>query len=282
MGKFSGVLIASDYDNTMVFTEPALKEKRAMPSLSAENRRAIEYFMAEGGIFSVATGRALPSFATVRGDLPMNGPSVLFNGAAIYDFAAQRYLHTAFLDPAVLRHVADVLALWPDVAVEIYHDDDAIHALQPNAITEDHTHLTHTPTVTLHSVEEVPLPVSKVLFEAAPERITALCGYINDQPWMQSYERVVASSSVFAELTAKGANKGDMVERLRRMLDIAPEHLYCVGDHANDVGMLRRAAVPFAPENAIAVVKEVPGIQVLPHVCDHAIAALIEVLDRRY
>ena len=55
MGKFSGVLIASDYDNTMVYTEGALKSGGPLPSVSQENREAVEYFMAEGGTFSVAT-----------------------------------------------------------------------------------------------------------------------------------------------------------------------------------------------------------------------------------
>lgn len=61
MGKFSGVLIASDYDNTMVYTEGALKNGGPLPSVSRENREAVEYFMAEGGTFSVATaGRCRP------------------------------------------------------------------------------------------------------------------------------------------------------------------------------------------------------------------------------
>ena len=72
MGKFSGVLIASDYDNTMVYTEGALKSGGPLPSVSRENREAVEYFMAEGGTFSVATGRALPSFSRVREGVPMN------------------------------------------------------------------------------------------------------------------------------------------------------------------------------------------------------------------
>ena len=40
MGKFSGVLIASDYDNTMVYTEGALKSGGPLPSVSRENREA--------------------------------------------------------------------------------------------------------------------------------------------------------------------------------------------------------------------------------------------------
>ena len=160
MGKFSGVLIASDYDNTMVYTEGALKSGGPLPSVSRENREAVEYFMAEGGTFSVATGRALPSFSRVREGVPMNGPTVLFNGAAIYDFAQQRYLYTAFLPESVRGHICRLLEDLPETALEIYHDDDSIHAINPNDITYHHLHLTHSPTVTLASMEEVPSPIS--------------------------------------------------------------------------------------------------------------------------
>ena len=51
MGKFDGVLIASDFDNTMVYTEGALRSGGPVPAISRENRDAIEYFMAQGGTF---------------------------------------------------------------------------------------------------------------------------------------------------------------------------------------------------------------------------------------
>lgn len=86
MRKFNGLLLVSDFDNTLVYTEEALQKCVDMPPVSDENRAAIEYFMANGGIFSVATGRAKPAFETVVDGIPMNGPTVLFNGAAIYDF----------------------------------------------------------------------------------------------------------------------------------------------------------------------------------------------------
>ena len=58
MGKFDGVLIISDYDNTISYTEGALRSGRSLPPVSPENRQAMAYFMAEGGTFCVATGRA--------------------------------------------------------------------------------------------------------------------------------------------------------------------------------------------------------------------------------
>ena len=234
MGKFSGVLIASDYDNTMVYTEGALKSGGPLPSVSRENREAVEYFMAEGGTFSVATGRALPSFSRVREGVPMNGPTVLFNGAAIYDFAQQRYLYTAFLPESVRGHICRLLEDLPETALEIYHDDDSIHAINPNEITYHHLHLTHSPTVALASMEEVPSPISKLLFEEAEPRMTALREYIARQSWSTEYE-VVPSNPYLLELTARGANKGGMVRRLAQMLEIRQENVYCVGDHANDI-----------------------------------------------
>lgn len=51
MRKFNGLLLVSDFDNTLVYTEEALQKCVDMPPVSDENRAAIEYFMANGGIF---------------------------------------------------------------------------------------------------------------------------------------------------------------------------------------------------------------------------------------
>ena len=281
MGKFTGVLLASDFDNTLVYTESALKGLAPIPELLPENRQAIEYFMAEGGTFSIATGRALPSFEVVRPGLPMNGPTILFNGAAIYDFKAKQYLCTAFLPDTVRPHIMQVLDAWPEAAVELYHDDNAIFALHANELTLAHLHLTHEATKMLETIDQAPSPISKALFEIVPEKMAALHRYVTDMPWASRYE-IVPSSSFLLELTAKGASKGDMVQRLAQLLHIAPQNVYCVGDHANDLGMLAVSAIPFAPANAIESVRQVPGIHILPDARNGTIAALIRQLDERY
>ena len=281
MGKFTGVLLASDFDNTLVYTESALKGLAPIPELLPENRQAIEYFMAEGGTFSIATGRALPSFEIVRPGLPMNGPAILFNGAAIYDFKAEQYLCTAFLPDTVRPHIMQVLDAWPEAAVELYHDDNAIFALHANELTLAHLHLTHEATEMLETIDQAPSPISKALFEIVPEKMAALHRYVTSMPWASRYE-IVPSNSYLLELTAKGASKGDMVQRLAQLLHIAPQNIYCVGDHANDLGMLAVSAIPFAPANAIECVRQVPGIHILPDARNGAIAALIRQLDERY
>ena len=281
MGKFDGVLIASDFDNTMVYTEGSLRTGTPPPPVSQKNRDAVAYFMAEGGIFSVATGRALPSFAKVQPHIPMNGPTILFNGAAIYDFSAGHYLHTAFLPEEVRDHLTQILRNLPDCAVEIYHDDNSIHALNPNELTRSHEHLTHSATETIFAIDEAPSPISKLVFQDEPDRLARVQQYILAQPWSELYECVL-SSSVLMEVTVRGANKGGMVEKLAQLLGIGRQHVYTMGDHANDIPMLQFARLGFAPQNAIDSVKAVPGIRVLSNCWEDATAEMIAVLDELY
>ena len=216
MGKFDGVLIASDYDNTMVYTEGMLRRGGEMPAISRENREAVEYFMAEGGTFSVATGRALPSFDKVRHGVPMNGPTILFNGGAIYDFAQRRYLHTAWLGEEIRGHLRALMDYMPDATFEIYHDNNDIHAINPNELTAAHEHLTHSPTVVLSSIEEIPSPIGKLLFEEHAPRLKKIMDWLLAQPWSDQYE-IVPSSTFLLELTARGADKGGAVRRLAEL-----------------------------------------------------------------
>ena len=281
MGKFTGLLLASDYDNTLTYTEEALRLCRPMPPVSKTNQAAIRYFMAEGGIFSVATGRAKPAFEAVADGVPMNGPTVLFNGAAIYDFSTGKYLCEAFLPETARAHIAQTIRELPFAAVELYHDNNDIHALQPNDVTRRHLHVTHSPTVIVDSMEQVPSPISKALFSTEPAHQAALLDYLRGQGWYGDYE-IVASSESLVVLSARGANKGGMVSRLAALLHIPQANVACVGDHANDISMLTWAGMAFAPANALPEVRALPCVRTLPDCREDAIAALIAVLDEKF
>lgn len=280
MGKFTGVLLASDFDNTLIHTEPSLRSGVPIPALSEKNRIALEYFMAEGGRFAIATGRALAAFIKYADAVPMNTPGIVCNGAALYDFAQETYLDTAMLEGEIRERGQAVLDRFPGVAVEAYHIQNVIHAVHPNEITRNHEHLTKVAITEIPSLMDAPLPLGKLLFEADHETLEQVVAYLDEQGWSEAYE-LIFSMPTLLELTARGAKKGDMVRRLAERLGISMEHVYCVGDEANDLSMLTIAAEGFAPANCNAVVRE-SGATIVAHCAEGAIAEVIAILDQRY
>ncbi|MBQ7713476.1 MAG: HAD-IIB family hydrolase [Oscillospiraceae bacterium] len=282
MGKFDRVLLASDFDNTLVHTKAAIDAGSTdVPPMPARNREALDYFTRGGGHFSVATGRALPAFARYAPTLPLTAPCILANGAGIYDFRTEEYLVTAFLHEDVRAHIAQLLAAFPRLPFEIYHTDRRIHAMHPNRYIAGHEHLTRAKTVTVESFDEVDFPLVKLLFEDDRDRLDALYDYIRAQPWGGEYELIYSSDNLL-EMTARGATKGGMALRLAELLGVGRGDIYCIGDHSNDVSMAEVSALRFCPANAIDEMKALPGMRVVSHCADGALADVIEALDGIY
>ena len=72
MGRFSNVLLASDFDHTLTDMSG---------QIPARNLEAIAAFQAEGGIFTVASGRSIPMFRKKAELVPVNAP--YFDGASL-------------------------------------------------------------------------------------------------------------------------------------------------------------------------------------------------------
>lgn len=270
MGKFDGVLFFSDYDDTLYNSQLRVSE---------ENRRAIRYFIEEGGRFSVATGRALRTFTPQieKERLELNAPVVLSNGAAIYDYRAGRYLARTLLDDGMPRRVAELCRRFPELAFEAYHGEE-IYVHNPNLVTTTHLGRVGTP-YTIAPIGEMPTPWNKVILEQDEPCLKEVRSYI-DRTWGGCCEAIF-SNRYLLEVTAKDSNKGTMVGKVARLLGIAPDHVYCIGDNQNDLPMLALSAIPFAPENCAQQLKDW-GARILKHCDDHAVAQAIEILDGIY
>lgn len=280
MGKFDGVLLASDFDNTLLYTEEALRTGGPVPPLPERNRESLTYFMAQGGRFAVSTGRALAAFLKYAELVPMNAPGVVCNGAALYDFQTGEYLETALLDQRSLERGQVILDRFPAAAVEAYHIGNVIHAVHPNEFTRRHEHLTKVAVTETSSLTEVPLPLGKLLFEAEHGTLEEIVAFLRGQGWAGDYE-LIFSGQTLLEMTVKGANKGGMVRRLAGRLGISMEHVYCAGDEANDISMLTASREGFAPANCIPAVREC-GATVVCDAREGALADVVAILDQRY
>ena len=225
MQKFDHVLLASDFDNTLVYTQSALDNGTDIPPMCPRNREALDYFIQNGGLFAISTGRALPAFMDYAKDVPMSAPCVIANGAAIYDFRANEYLYTAFLGKAIYDHMAEVLARFPTLAFEVYHDDCRIHAMNPNRYIRNHEHLTRSPVQVVERFTDIDLPIIKILFEEDFPVLDAVRTFILSRPWGREYE-LIYSNEHLLELTAAGATKGGMILRVASLLGVAQLHVH--------------------------------------------------------
>jgi len=268
MGKFDGVLLVSDYDDTLYDHSHRIPER---------NLRALEYFMAEGGRFTVATGRAHTTFAPYVHLAPINAPVILSNGSALYDFRADKMLCQTLLHEQAPRDLTRLCAHIPELGFEAYHGED-IYVYNPNWVTEMHMKKVGS-AYTVCPIEAMPTPWTKAIVQQEHESL------LRARAWLEEHcpgrYEAIFSNHYYLELTQRGSNKGGMVDRVAQMLDIRPENIYCVGDNQNDIPMLARSAIPFAPANCAREVKDW-GARVLCHCNEGTIAQVIDILEERY
>ena len=268
MGKFDGVLLVSDFDDTLYDLN-----MRVPP----DNLRALERFVDQGGHFTVATGRAHTTFAPYAHLVPINAPVILSNGSALYDFQHNRMLYQTLLHEDAPRDLARLCERIPELGFEAYHGED-IYVYRPNWVTDMHMQKVGT-SYTICAIEQMPTPWTKVIVQGEHEPL------LRARDWLERacpgrYEAIF-SNHYYLELTQRDSNKGAMAARVARMLGIAPEDLYCVGDNQNDIPMLAQSAIPFAPANCAREVKDW-GARILCHCNEGTIAQVIEILEQRY
>ena len=148
MGKFDGLLLASDFDDTLYGLDLRIPER---------NLEAIRYFTGEGGRFAVATGRAYRTFAPYAHLVPMNAPAVLSNGSALYDFEEGRMIYQTFLRARAPADLAELARAFPEIGFEAYHGED-IYVFQPNAVTQAHMAKVGTDYTLCPGIDGIPTP----------------------------------------------------------------------------------------------------------------------------
>ena len=270
MGKFDGVLFFADYDDTLY---------NSAHTVSPENRAAIRYFMDNGGYFSVATGRAHRTFTPQieKEQLVFNAPVVLSNGAAIYDYASDRYLLDSALPKDAPQMLAQLCDEFPALGFEASHGED-IYVHNPNRVTREHLAKVGG-TQILCPILEMPTPWSKVILQQVQLYLEEVQARFLEQ-WGDRCEAIF-SNRYLLEVTAKGCNKGAMVEKVAQLLYIDPKNLYCMGDNQNDIPMLALSAIPFAPANCAQEVRDW-GARILCRCEDGVIGDIVDILDKLY
>lgn len=240
---FEGFMIVSDMDGTLLNSKFEVSE---------ENKRALEYFVKRGGIFTIATGRMEAGVERYMGNLPVNAPVILYNGALICDFGTGKLLWSKCLEGDVKTVLNELLEVFPALGIEVFHGGK-VYYLRENEETEKHYKKEgFIPEVA--SIEKVPEPWYKVILTDRPEKLPEVEEYLTGK---DENFRMVYSEPQFLELLNRNASKGTALVELSAMTGIPVSNILSMGDNCNDIEMLEVSGMGFAMENANPKLKEV-------------------------
>lgn len=259
-GRYQGVLLVSDMDRTLIGSDHKISER---------NCAAIREFVAEGGCFTIATGRDAASVRPFLDIVGINCPCILENGGLLYDFATESVIWKSPMDPQIVPVLQNLAAQFPDTGIEAF-TTDAILILKENGWTRWHMARDNQPHDPMPAIE-MQHEWYKLTIAHDPEDMPRLIEYLKPQLGQMC---TACSEPYFFDIVNPNVSKGTCLKILARHLKILDSHTVAVGDYDNDVEIIQAAAYGFAVDNATENVKRVASYRCAD--CDHdAIADLI-------
>lgn len=263
--KFKGYLLVSDMDATLLCDDH---------TISDGNKEAIEYFIENGGRFTVATGRMVEAVRAYMPSLHINAPAILHNGAKIYDYQKDTVLFEKFIEENRKKAIKRVHDELPQIGLEVYSDEIVYVYAQ---CEETKRFLTKDYEVVYELPKEVwSKPWIKVLL-------------IGEKQLLDKYEPVyrseydngyaVRSGDRFLDVVANGVSKGKGLMTLADLLEIEHDKVIAIGDNMNDISMLEAAGTSYAVANGEDAVKAAADFTA-PANNNNAIAYIIEKLEK--
>ena len=231
----------SDIDGTLM--------RRDAP-LTQDVIRAAHEFTARGGLLAVCTGRSLPAVTRVADALGVNAPSILYGGAAIYDFQKKEYLFSQPFRWDVMQAVRAVLDAYDDISMQVFTLDDVFvlrrnQKLNASGVQEENVN-------PLSCAEDVTGGILKIVMCCEDRSHLEDCRKF----FLPEHCHFAFASRTFVDVVATGYGKGEAMQRLSRMLDVPFSRFFSAGDAFTDLPMLQASGRSFAPENALPAVKE--------------------------
>ena len=263
--KFKNVIIASDFDGTL---------KNDEGIITSDVIEKIQYFIKNGGFFTVCTGRIFQCFHLYSPEY-INAPVLLGNGAMAYDYEKNEVFFKDCIGDEGFPSIKDVLKAFPDISIEFYNFNK-VCAINLNPHSEQHFTSQGINFEIINKPEDAPLPWTKVMIAAH--------GCSKDvQEILEKHPEInyLKTTGNYIEILKKGVDKGTGLLKLAKALGCKPKDTYAAGDGYNDVEMLVASNGGFVPENgsqeALSVAKYVTRSN-----NDGCIAHAIEILDKMY
>lgn len=267
--RYDRAAILTDLDGTLFNSDG---------EVSAEDRVAVREFIDGGGLFGVATGREPHNARRWLPALSLNAPSIVLNGAAVYDFVRQCYLQASLVDKeAACDVIQRCERLGLSLDIQIYTTEGIFYA-SPLEVADPGFLQVHQPTAFLPMEQLAQKDWVKILFlereAGALAPLREILRQTGDRLSLVEGTTDVVKVGKYQELLPRSVNKGSGVAVLRQLPVYENRVLFAVGDYWNDMELLQAVDIPCAPTNAIDEVRAVCR-HILPSHNDSPIAELI-------
>ena len=270
---FSDVLLTVDFDRTMTGPDSKIPQR---------NLDAVAFFMANGGTFTINTGRSVSSFKKHLGKVPVNAPILMYNGSARWEEG--KLTHMKLLDLDLWQTVKTLREEFPGMNLEIqgaeYHyliEPSADYVAFYNALKWGYKiaqpgddlgpfmkfALAGSPksksVATLFDISEK----EDATFDAAQAKILEM--------WNGKVEVYRAAPRII-DVHAKGVSKIAAARQLQQ--ELGKKILVCAGDAENDIPMLEGADFAFCPADGMVAKR-------FPNVCNCTEGAIADIIYKK-
>jgi Cof subfamily protein (haloacid dehalogenase superfamily) len=248
-------LYVSDLDGTL------LNADRELSQLTVDT---INGFIAQGGLFTIATARMAYGCDYKLERIKLNLPGIVMNGACLYSFDEHRYSEVQTMETAKVKAIESILDEYEGAAFMYTYADNALSIFYKTEMEDQDTQ--YLSPRALRACREVRKVSS--FYDAAETRQVIYFALTGTRERMQSILdklRFIAGIQAvsylniynglyFLEIFDAKANKANALKKLQLL--VRTDEVVAFGDNLNDIEMMRAADFRFAPENAVDEVKK--------------------------
>ncbi|NLM74091.1 MAG: HAD family phosphatase [Clostridiaceae bacterium] len=237
-------LMAVDIDGTLVNDNRELTEK---------TKTAIQKAVANGLIFTIATGRPISGVEHLIKELDIDLPFITYNGAMVVKGKSREIIYDRKLSAEDARIIID-LGIKSDASVMVWKNNQ-LYVTRMDMRVDSYKAIGRCEPVLIENIDEtVEGGVSKVLWYHDTEAINTLKHTVGQ--YLSENVNYYTSMPWFLEFNDKSASKAIAIESLCQYYGIDKSETIAVGDGYNDLSMIEYAGLGVAMGNAPDEIKK--------------------------
>jgi len=248
--NYQDFVLVADLDGTLANSEHIVSQK---------NKDAIAHFVAEGGFFSVATGRTQNNAVPYMAGVVVNAPCILYNGGALFSWQEQRFLKINHMEGTYLADfLKSCIITFPKMCIEVFTKEQLYVVTDP-ANVDEHM-LREKQDFVYTGIDDIlgKLWIKVILCDSHEHLLTSqkLLSLFDGQNKTNNF----FSAVTYLEIVERHVSKGNMLSELLNMEQFHDKKVIATGDFHNDIEMLRLADCGIAPANAQDDVKKIADV----------------------